>query len=393
MKFVHRHLVCTLLLTAALPCHAQRYLADVFDTLTVTPDIVYGIAHGPGADAETLKLDLYEPAGDTLLQRPLLILIHGGSFTGGSRKDETIASLARTFARKGYVTASISYRLSNSTVLDWDAFLVDTLALFNAAHRAMHDAKASVRFFRKEAKTYRVDDTRIAIGGLSAGAITAVTAGYLNTIDELLPDVEPASVEGFSGTPGYPSDVAAVVSLCGGAIDPVILDSPDEPRLYVAHDRGDPVVPFNLAEDLYRQALAVGVPAESEFFVWGLHCSFSDPNWMEITGSRTRMLISLTLFLAEPLVSVTSRRPERPPNPVHLSIYPNPMDGFAHVRVSDGESGMLEIRNATGKLLRRLPVGPGGKTLLRREGLPAGVYFATYRSNERTILRQMVVVR
>jgi acetyl esterase/lipase len=60
-----------------------------------------------------------------------------------------------------------------------------------------HDAQAAVRWLRANAATYRLDPSRIAIGGSSAGAITAMMVSY-NAVDP-----------GSSGNPGYPSDVAA----------------------------------------------------------------------------------------------------------------------------------------------------------------------------------------
>ena len=60
----------------------------------------------------TLQLDVYRPVGDAVAQRPLVVFVHGGGFSGGSRTSPEIVDEANTLARQGYVTASISYRLT-----------------------------------------------------------------------------------------------------------------------------------------------------------------------------------------------------------------------------------------------------------------------------------------
>ena len=73
--------------------------------------------------AEDLMLDVYEPNGDTLANgdsvtdRPLVLLAHGGSFIGGSKTGSDVVPLAESFAKMGYVVASINYRLGFQTHL------------------------------------------------------------------------------------------------------------------------------------------------------------------------------------------------------------------------------------------------------------------------------------
>ena len=57
-------------------------------------------------------MDIYTPVGDNYTNRPLLIFAHGGSFIGGSKTNPTMVDLCETFAKRGYVTASINYRLA-----------------------------------------------------------------------------------------------------------------------------------------------------------------------------------------------------------------------------------------------------------------------------------------
>ena len=91
-----------------------RYRDPVFTTVTKTTDVQYGTAPDNNGNPVALKLDVYQPAGDTLTQRPAVIWVHGGGFSGGDKSGGPSADLANTFAKLGYVSFSINYRLLSS---------------------------------------------------------------------------------------------------------------------------------------------------------------------------------------------------------------------------------------------------------------------------------------
>ena len=63
---------------------AQRYLSEVFNSVTVTTNVQYGenisIFPPPTPANIPLLMDVYEPDGDVLAQRPLIIFMHTGSY-------------------------------------------------------------------------------------------------------------------------------------------------------------------------------------------------------------------------------------------------------------------------------------------------------------------------
>ena len=183
-----------------------RYRDEVFAGVTKTSDIVYGQALSQTGVDTVLKLDLYEPTGDVAPLRPAIVWVHGGSFKSGAKTSAELVDQATVLGRKGWVSASISYRLSAQGCTVINAGCVESII------DATEDAQAAVRFLRAHAADYRIDPTRIAIGGSSAGAITAMNVGFR------------AVVPGNSGSPGYSSDVKAAVSLSGarliGSCDP-----------------------------------------------------------------------------------------------------------------------------------------------------------------------------
>jgi acetyl esterase/lipase len=218
-----------------------RYRDAVFSTVTKTSDITYGSAVDQQGQTETLKLDLYEPKGDSETSRPAIVWVHGGSFSSGNKTSPELVDEANTFAKKGYVNVSIDYRLSP----DGCSAAAPTASCVQSIIDATHDAQAAVRFLRAEAATYGVDVHRIAVGGTSAGAIVAMDVAY-NPDDP-----------GTSGNPGFSSAVGAGVALSGAKI----LGSAgagDAPTL-LFHGTADPLVPYQWAENTVKEAHKAGL--------------------------------------------------------------------------------------------------------------------------------------
>ena len=216
-----------------------RYRDEIFPTVTKTADVVYGSAVKQDGTTISLFADIYRPAGDTATARPMVIWVHGGSFKSGSRTSGELVDLANTFARKGYVGASISYRLSAQGCTVIDAACVESIV------DATEDAQSAVRYFRANAATYGIDPDRIAIWGTSAGAITAMNVGFR------------AVVPGNGANPGVSSDVEAAVSFSGGRL----LGSCDEgdATTLLFHGTADPLTPYQWATNTVTGAQDAGV--------------------------------------------------------------------------------------------------------------------------------------
>jgi len=85
---------------------------------------------------------------------------------------------------------------------------------------ALEDARAAVRFVRKMASEWRIDTSRIAVGGDSAGAIAAMAYGFTKQWSD-----------GHSGNAGYDSSINSVIAVSGSMVDlafcSTIGDAPD----------------------------------------------------------------------------------------------------------------------------------------------------------------------
>lgn len=219
-----------------------RYRDAVFTQVTKTADLTYGSATDQQGQVVTLRLDLYEPTGDTIGARPVVVLVHGGSFRSGNRTSAEIVDQANTYAKQGFVTASISYRLAPNGCTSVTAECVRAIA------DAKHDAQAAVRYLRSRAGELRLDTTRFAMAGSSAGGITALEVGY-----------GPEDV-GTSGTPGQDSTIKAAVSLSGARI--LTRPNAGEAKALLFHGTGDTVVPYQWALDTVTDAEAAGTLVE-----------------------------------------------------------------------------------------------------------------------------------
>ena len=152
------------------PVGPVRYVDLIFSSeeLVVARDIIYTVVEDRYG-THRLLLDLFRPGdSDPVAERPLIVWVHGGSFRTGDRRQ--LAAYAREFARRGYVTVSIDYRLLRA--LDPDKGPQE------AAEMAQEDVEAAIEFLSEHAAEHGIDPARIIVGGFSAGSITSFQVGY-----------------------------------------------------------------------------------------------------------------------------------------------------------------------------------------------------------------------
>lgn len=166
---------------AAILCLATCS-ANAQDDIEVLEDVVYG----KGGDVD-LHLDLARPKNMTA-SAPCVVVIHGGAWRHGDKRMH--ANEIRSFAKQGYVSASLQYRFCPEHVFP----------------AQVEDVKCAIRFLRAHADKYGIDPDRIGAVGFSAGAHLSMMLGAMDPADGL---------EGKGGWPDQSSKVQAVVSFFG----------------------------------------------------------------------------------------------------------------------------------------------------------------------------------
>jgi len=254
-------LVAAAVALVATACWAPSFTAGTYD-VAVTSNIVYGQGEvGGGGTFADLHLDLYTPQGTGQTELPLVVVVHGGGFVSGSKTQQNVIDWAHGFAERGYLVASIDYRLAGSNPVPSDRVLplydavasTDGTAQQVAAVAAIDDTLTALDYLVARPDT--VDHLTTLVGG-SAGAITVDYVAY--ALDDV--GIErPAVAAVVSNWGGFPFGSAAEF------IQNPPLDTDTgyrEPPIFMAHATGDATVPYSLSTDIATQATAVGLRHE-----------------------------------------------------------------------------------------------------------------------------------
>ena len=248
--------------------------------VTVEQDVPYATAvgywsHAPVGDKKatgklllhsgtpkplTLEMDIYTPEGDGNGKRPLLLMMHGGSFFIGHKTEPGQAGWCRYFASLGYVAVSIDYRLG---------YHARKSEFREAEYRALEDADAALDYLLKR-EDLRIDPDCIFVAGTSAGAITALNLAFRLYGSQPMERVKPLRDKDFR--------IRAVANLWGAVHDLSVLENASVAILSFQSER-DPMVPYDygypmgrtgrLIADpmygthaIYEKAVSIGLPAE-----------------------------------------------------------------------------------------------------------------------------------
>lgn len=237
-------LVISVFSVTAQDYNPNRYRESLFPDVLTIPDVLYGSSPQwiwPYWD-EDLYMDVYVPDGDDNPKRPLIIFAHSGGFINGAKDVDDMVAICGSFARKGYVTASIAYRKGFDPL--------DAESAERAAYRGLQDGKAAVRYFKENASLYDIDTNYIFFGGMSAGGFISLGVGYMDKEAErpastygagLVNDLECLDCAGND----YPhsSEVRAILDFWGGVNDTLLIEPGDIPMM-IMHGEHDETVPF-----------------------------------------------------------------------------------------------------------------------------------------------------
>lgn len=271
----------------------NRYNAIIFPN-TTTATYQFGENTDYAGANKKLYLDVYTPIGDTVKQRPCVVFCFGGAFVSGNRTSPELVFFATQLAQRGFVCASIDYRLDNEVN-------VASNGENGSVVRAVQDAKAAIRFLKSKSDSLNIDSNMVFIGGTSAGGITALTLGY-SQFDELGDSLK-SSINNLGGWEGNTNSIAqssqvkAVFNFAGAILDTNHIAGADLP-VYLNHANGDAVVPFRAGYPLNGQSktfvhgsynIAMRMKSKDNFYILD---SFKSNNHPAFTSSNLFQALS-----------------------------------------------------------------------------------------------------
>ncbi|MBV9146762.1 MAG: alpha/beta hydrolase [Acidobacteria bacterium] len=239
------------------PLRAATLFKDPQFKVKVTRNVRYGTGEvrQPNAAKGGLFLDVYEPeTADSSWKRPAMIAIHGGGFLFGDKSEMT--NICRELAARGYVCFSINYRLVPD---DPPGTSLDPYT--RAVMAAVADAQHATQWVEHSAATYHVDESRVFIGGSSAGAVTSMLLAYNPEI--------------------HPPHFRAVADMWGTMGPRVSWIRKGGPPLLIIHGKEDETITVSAAEQIDARARQVGLDHET-FLIDGMGHSL--PLNLEVGG-------------------------------------------------------------------------------------------------------------
>lgn len=406
-----RYLLLTSILLLCLFGRAQDcddYLVRQYETRSEM-DVEYGTAVNYEGYNIALQMNIFKPIGDQNTARPIIVLVHGGGFYAGHRND--MNEWAKWYAERGYVSATISYRLG-LYYFPQEIFAVDQHEMVRAIYRGMQDCRGAIRFLKARSDQDSTDVNKVAVMGASAGGFITLHAAYMDKPEEKpsscneiapvifapRPDLGP--VEGTMNLNGQSSEVRAVVNIFGGIRDTSLIEAPTDPPLYAYHQINDGVVSCNRNKPYWalfpdtnnpvvegscviqQKTNALGfAPEDAQYHIYtGNEHDVHDPLLID-----SEVAAFLNYQLCNPITSTAELKTE-----LEVEVFPVPARHVVTVRSNTNIDDYV-LYNLTGRMVKQSKIA-GQKTIeIFVNDLSDGVYLLKVVHGQQVFTRKLVV--
>ncbi len=393
----------------AANCFGGRYIDSVFQKADVTRGITYARKQQSDGFYIDLKYDVYEPQGDTLAQRPVMFLIHGGAYLKLlDQSSPDIVLLCNYFVKRGYVAVSIDYRQEPNPLS-----LLSEEQMVKAVSRALLDTKEAVDHLVRtyqNGNPYRIDTSRAFLGGVSAGAVSSMFIGFLDSLTQLSPQYQNWIIQAN----GPESDSIlrhrfdlvkpkAIISISGALLDTSWINTRNIDILLV-HGSQDEIVPYNFGHPLNIQALPMlygGKAMYPRLISQDIRTEFDD--WIG-RGHVPFLNLDQGLNLINyPILDSTERHIARFCYPLlgcdnlsaiveqaavaSLTIFPNPSNGHLKLllpKYNSKNKWSLIVYDINGKEQYKNEIPGGGLEFFIPQKLSQGTYYFILQEMEET---------
>ena len=376
----------------------QRYAEPVFDEVNIETGIPFSSAVKEGdTSPTTVYLDFYEPVGDTLSARPLVITVFGGAFVAGSRDYADMVEYCTRLAKHGYAAASMDYRL----ISIWN---LNSTALIRDAYMAAQDVSSAIRFFKYHCAEYRIDTEQVFLLGNSAGSIAIYCELFMDederpveTLED--PDLGPMHSSGFAEYAGFSPAVAGAIPQWGGVMNLDVIDEEEYVPVCMLHGTDDTNVPYDSGY-CYNGMLPGVMPymygshpiagrldeigiTDYEFhsFEGEGHAFYFIPVVYTLIEEKFDTCFSITRDFLFHHLSLPQSVPEI--DGKEIQVYPNPSNGVFNIN-TEGET-TLTIYNLMGQIVANAKTE---NVIFTVSKLPSGVYFV---KSDKGLVQKVVV--
>jgi len=377
-------LVLSIKTSYSQPCGA-RYLDSIFATVNVTT-VPFGQNYDYLGNMVNLFADIYTPNGDVATNRAAIIYVHGGGFVGGTRNDVNITRLCNQLAKKGYVVASIDYRLG----------VPDTTNLQKgkAQLRAIQDLNAFVRYAKANSATVKIDTTKILISGGSAGGATILAKAFLDYSEFpfYIDTTGVGTLEGISNNLSNSNNVYAAYSLWGAVGDTIWIQPGDIP-VGCIQSILDPCIPWNFgpscnvpgysvygSNSINKRATSLGIPTT----LHGFQSSQHDLGMDSIPFQDTTVMLLSTFYYN--LMCGSNIGISENSNTLPIIIYPNPASTTINISFPSNTNYQIQIINTFGEILLTMQ----NQKSIDISQFPEGIYFIKIDQDNHTYFKKII---
>lgn len=413
-----KFLLLLLLVAIAMAGNAQNYCNNplrfseqpIFtdSQIGTQTNVVYGSAVTWQGQTQPLTMNVFFPKLniDTLPLRPFILIIHGGGFVNGNKEDWN--DDCREFAKRGFVAATIDYRLGLTGNCAVDSFSYD-----KAVYRAIQDAKAALRFAVDNAAASRIDTSWMFIGGGSAGAATSLGVLYLsqddwNSYSPTIPqNLGPLNTSGNNLTNTY--TLKGIMNNWGG-IGKAFIDANEMVPMIAFHGDADSTANIDSAfakscvdpplvygsRSLYTLYTNAGICADLSVKVGGGHGVYNNSGnnfRVERTACffKSVMCNTCSNFYSTDSIpancSVANSIGEEAKENI-LSVFPNPSGGDINLTFAVQGQKLVSIYNAVGQLIKSFTTADAQYNLTIAH---SGLYFVRVSYQNKVYSSQLII--
>jgi acetyl esterase/lipase len=409
---------------SAPPTLIQSNTIDPVISLKDTATLCIALAHLKGgntglipdssnASYGTFSMNKYDFwKAKSAVPTPLVIYIHGGGFTQGSKEDIS-QNLISGLLTQGISVMSINYRLTPEVIIPQHYL----------------DCARAIQFVRYNAEKFNIDPTKIAGSGSSAGACTAFWLGFHDDLKDaansdpvLRMSTRLACMANWSGQTSI--DERIISDWIGpmvlqfsyfttGAVfglSPDRMQSPtpedcalfemaspinhlttDDPPVWMYYSYVDP--PQNSSEAIHH--INFGRHLKSAMDSLSIPCVLLDPSYASnVTNSAVDFFVRY--------LKTTTRVNGTPRGKRGYELaqnYPNPFNPSTVISYSLPESGKVNITvydilgNEIAALVNAIQAAGTHQVVFNAAGLPSGVYFARMNAGQKMLSEKMLLIK